>query len=164
MSFWKDHTSFLPKARPGREARGSARVDAPSGPDVIPIPAAVPGARADAAPMHRESLLAADITLEGRIDGGGSVRIAGKFKGNVSLEGDLTIESGAKLTGNVRADRVTIAGELIGNVEESSHVVLTPTGGIMGDLRTGSLTVAPGAWMRGRVEFGREDGKSSGSR
>ena len=64
---------------------------------------------------------------------------------------------GAKLTGSVRADKVTVAGELEGNIEESSHVDLQQTGVISGDLKAGSLTVVAGARMRGRAEFGWDD-------
>jgi cytoskeletal protein CcmA (bactofilin family) len=111
------------------------------------------------APARKESLIAADITIEGKIEGGGSVRIAGKFKGDVNVQGDLTIEAGAKLTGGVRADRVTIAGELEGNVEEASLVELQQSGVVMGDVKAGSLTVAAGARLRGQAEFGWDDGK-----
>jgi cytoskeletal protein CcmA (bactofilin family) len=117
--------------------------------------------RADTGLPRKESLIAADITIEGKIEGGGSVRIAGKFKGDVSVQGDLTIEAGAKLTGGVRADKVTIAGELEGNVEEAAHVDLLQTGVVIGDLKTGSLTVAAGARMRGQAEFGWDEGKAS---
>ena len=103
--------------------------------------------------------LAADITIEGKIEGGGSVRIAGKFKGDVNVQGDLTIETGAKLTGSVRADKVTIAGELEGNVVEASRVDLLQTAVMIGDLKAGSLTVTAGARMRGQAEFGWDDGK-----
>ena len=61
----------------------------------------------------------------------------------------------------MHADKVTIAGELQGNVEEASHVDLLQTGVVTGDLKTGSLTVAAGARMRGQVEFGWDDGKAS---
>ncbi len=99
-------------------------------------------------------MIAADIVIEGKIEGGGSVRIAGKFKGAASVKGDLTIEAGAKLTGGVRAGTVTIAGELEGNVEDASRVDLLQTGVLIGDLKAGSLTVAAGARMRGQAEFG----------
>lgn len=122
-------------------------------------PVAAPAPRADAGAYRKESLIAADITIEGKIEGGGSVRIAGKFKGDVNVQGDLTIEAGAKLTGSVRADRVTIAGELEGNVEQASLVDLLQTGVVVGDLKAGSLTVAAGARVRGQAEFGWDDGK-----
>ena len=118
-------------------------------------------ARADTGVPRKESLIAADITIEGKIEGGGSVRIAGKFKGDVNVQGDLTIEAGAKLTGGVRADKVAIAGELEGNVEEASRIDLLQTGVVIGDLKAGSLTVAAGARMRGHAEFGWDDGKGA---
>ena len=114
-----------------------------------------------AATPAKESLIAADLTIEGKIEGAGNVRIAGKFKGDVNVQGDLTIDAGAKLTGAVRADKVTIAGELEGNVEQASLVDLMHTGVVIGDLKAGSLTVAAGARLRGQAEFGWEDGKGA---
>ena len=105
-------------------------------------------------------MIAADITIEGKIEGGGSVRIAGNFKGDVNVQGDLAIESGAKLTGSVRADNVTIAGELEGNVEEASRVELTQSAVVIGDVKGDTVTVVSGARMRGHAEFGWGDGKS----
>ena len=110
---------------------------------------------------RKESLIAADITVEGKIEGSGSVRIAGKFKGDVNVQGDLTIEPGAKLTGSVRADKVVIAGELEGNIEEASRVELLQTGVVIGDVKAGSLTVAAGARMKGHADFGTGDSKGS---
>ena len=126
----------------------------PPSPSLAPTP---PTPRVETATPRKESLIAADITIEGKIEGGGSVRIAGKFKGDVNVQGDLTIESGAKLTGSVRADKVTIAGELEGNVEEATLVNLLDSGIVVGDLRAGSLTVAAGARLRGQAEFGWDD-------
>lgn len=105
----------------------------------------------------KESLIAAEITIEGKIEGSGHVRIAGKFKGDVHVQGNLTIESGAKLTGSVRASSVIIGGELDGNIEGASKVELLETGILNGDLKAGSLTVAAGSRMRGQVEFGWDE-------
>src|SRR6266480_2592598 len=162
MAMWKEATTPRQTPTPAPEAMEAARFDAPPKPALVPgPPAAVPVARADTGLPRKESLIADDITIEGKVEGGGSVRIAGKFKGDVNVQGDLTIEAGAKLTGGVRADKVTIAGELEGNVEQSSHVDLLQTGVVMGDLKAGSVTVAAGARMRGQAEFGWDEGNSS---
>ena len=160
MAIWKDNTATREPLAPAPEAKEPPRFDAPSKPELVPTPA-TPVVRPDPAVARKESVIAADITIEGKIEGGGSVRIAGKFKGDVSVQGDLTIEGGAKLTGSVRANTVTIAGELEGNVEEASRIELLPTGAVTGDLKAGSLTVASGARMRGRAECGWDDMKSS---
>ena len=60
----------------------------------------------------KESLIASDLTIEGKIEGVGHVRIAGRFKGDVQVQGDLTIEVGAKVNGGERSRRVIFAGEL----------------------------------------------------
>ena len=165
MSYWKDNTAPrptpAPAPAPAPEPKAQVRPDAAAKPEPAPSPpaAAVPAPRPDTGLPRKESLIAADITIEGKIEGGGSVRIAGKFKGDASVQGDLTVEAGAKLTGSVRADKVTIAGELEGNVEEASRVDLLQTGVVIGDLKAGSLTVAAGARMRGQADFSWDDGK-----
>lgn len=159
MSIWKDNTATRQPTTPSPETKEPPRYDPPARPELTPAAAPAPAARADTAPTRKESLIASDITIEGKIEGGGSVRIAGKFKGDVSVQGDLTIEAGAKVTGSVRADKVTIAGELEGNVEQASLVDLLQTGVVVGDLKAGSLTVAAGARMRGQAEFGWDEGK-----
>jgi cytoskeletal protein CcmA (bactofilin family) len=161
MSLWKDNTVPRPAPTPVPEAKEPVRYEALSASEIAASPAPARVARADTSAPGKESLIAADITIEGKIEGGGSVRIAGKFKGDVNVHGDLTVEAGAKLTGGVRADKVTIAGELEGNVTQASRVDLLQTGVVIGDLKAGSLAVAPGARMRGQVEFGWEDDKGS---
>ncbi len=108
----------------------------------------------------KESMIAAGLTIEGKIEGTGHIRIAGRFKGDVHVQGNLTIESGAKVTGGVRAGTVIIGGELEGNVDDATRVELLETGILNGNLKAGSLTVAAGSRMRGQVEFGWEKGKS----
>lgn len=104
-----------------------------------------------------ESVIGADLTIEGKIEGSGHIRVAGRFKGDVSVEGNLTIEPGARLAGGVRAHAVSIAGELEGNVLDAARVELLASGVLIGDLKADSLTVAAGSRMRGRVEFGWND-------
>ena len=108
----------------------------------------------------KESLIASDLTIEGKIEGAGHIRIAGRFKGDVHVQGDLTIEVGAKLNGGVRARKVTIAGELEGNIESAQRVELLTSGVMIGDVKAETVTVAAGSRMKGNVEFGGE--KSAG--
>lgn len=107
-----------------------------------------------ARPDLKESVIAAGLTFEGKIEGSGHVRISGRFKGDVQVDGTLTIDAGAHLGGSVRAGAVVVAGELEGNIEAAQRVELQQSGVINGDVTAGSLTVASGARMRGRAEFG----------
>ena len=109
----------------------------------------------------RESVIGAELTIEGKIEGSGHIRIAGRFKGDVNVEGNLTIEPGATLNGGVKANSVVIGGELDGNVLDAARVELLASGVLIGDLKAGSFTVAAGSRMRGRVEFGWDGPKAS---
>lgn len=124
-------------------------------------PDIAPSAPRRVAPREtKESVVAAGITITGKIEGAGHVRISGRFEGDVHIQGDLTIEVGAKLTGGIRADSVAIAGEVAGNVDQAQKVELLSSGVLEGDLKAGTLTVAAGSRMRGRVEFGWGEGQS----
>ena len=112
----------------------------------------------------KETLIAANFAIEGKIQGAGHVRVAGQFKGDVNVEGNLTIERGAKVTGAVRASTVTIAGELEGNVDAAARVELLESGVLNGDLKAGSLIVAAGSRMRGNAEFGWDEKATAGAK
>jgi cytoskeletal protein CcmA (bactofilin family) len=151
MSIWKEPTKrdpipMQPEASPRREPEPA-----------IDMAASNNAPRRSSASEMKESLIAANLFIEGKIQGTGDVRIAGQFKGDVDVQGDLTIETGAKLTGSVRAGKVMIAGELDGNVISATRVDLLATGVVDGDIKAGSLTVASGSHMRGQVEFGWEE-------
>src|SRR5579864_3970594 len=56
----------------------------------------------------KESHIASDLTIEGKISGSGHVRIAGKFKGDVQVDGNVSLDTGAKLEGHVKASVVSV--------------------------------------------------------
>ncbi len=162
MALWKDSTGTKQTPPPAVEPMPPARFD------VAPVAESKPDYATEnvaaRAPVSRaESLIAPDIAIEGKIEGAGHVRIAGKFKGDIDVRGDLTIEPGAKVTGSVRADKVIVAGELIGNIDAASHVELLKTGALTGDMKAASLSVAAGSRMRGQADFGWTDGKPAES-
>ena len=156
MALWKDQS--------GRESTGP-EPGVMKAPEKAPALAAVSelSPRTAAAPQPRtdspktESVISAGLTIEGKIEGAGHVRIAGNFKGDVQVQGNVTIEPGAKLTGGVQADTVVIGGELAGNINAAARVALLQTGVLIGDLKAGSLIVAAGSRMRGQAEFGWDE-------
>jgi len=150
MALWKDQygrEQNTPDPAPEKAVATVASVETRT-----PAPSR-PAAVAD----NKESVLAAGLTIEGKIEGSGNVRVAGNFKGDVHVQGNLTIEQGAKITGSVRANTVVVGGELEGNIDAATRVELLQTGVLNGDLKAGSLTVAAGSRMRGRAEFGWDE-------
>jgi cytoskeletal protein CcmA (bactofilin family) len=158
MALWKGPEM----EKPATAAVPSTSSSSPSQPAPAPTRIQDVSSRTPAArPEQKESVIAAGLAIDGKIEGAGHVRIAGQFNGDVHVDGNLTIEPGAKLTGGVRAKTVTVGGELEGNIDAASMVELTATGVLTGDLKAGTLTVSAGSRMRGRVEFGWEASPSS---
>lgn len=110
---------------------------------------------------RRESVFGPGVTIEGKIEGDADVRIAGKFKGDIHIKGDVNIEKGAHLAAKIHAATVIIAGEVEGNVVASAQVRLVESGQLVGDLKAKILTVAAGSRMRGHVEFGWSDSEAA---
>ncbi len=157
MAIWKETTS--PRKEPNvitAEPAIQREDNMPTNTATAPTNYDIPRRAYDRGEV-KESVIAADLTIEGKIEGAGNVRLAGRFKGDVRVEGNLTIEAGAKLTGGVRANVVIIMGELEGNIEGASRVELLEGGILVGDVKAGSLTVAAGSRMRGSVDFGWGD-------
>ena len=157
MAIWKE-TTVPNKEAPIMSPESAVKRETEYPADVAPSTARRPVSR-----EAKESVISAEITITGKIDGAGHVRIAGRFEGDVHIEGDLTVDAGAKVTGSVRANSVTIGGEVEGNIDSAQSVEILSTGVLNGDLKAGTLTVASGSRMRGRVEFGWGDEGTSNS-
>jgi cytoskeletal protein CcmA (bactofilin family) len=151
MALWKEPNAALP---PTKEPVGRP----PDMSTITPLNQDLPRRTPERIDANaKESLIASDLQIEGKIEGAGHVRIAGSFKGDVHVHGNLTIDPGARLTGQVRANTVVVGGELHGNIEAAARVELLATGVVAGDVKAGSLIVSAGSRMRGQVEFGWEE-------
>ncbi len=163
MALWKDPTKD--PSMPGTDGAVALAPEAAVRPVPTPVPSSAGSAESarrveravPATGTAKESLIAADVTIEGKIEGAGHVRIAGRFKGDVNVQGNVTIEQGAHVTGQIAAATVIVSGEVHGNVQASSRVELLETGSINGDVKAAVLTVAAGSRMRGNADFGWPD-------
>jgi cytoskeletal protein CcmA (bactofilin family) len=161
MAIWKDIVA-KDSSQPDAASSAAPIMNRPR-PEVVPTATATQTA-GTARKELKETVIATGLTFEGKIEGSGHVRISGRFKGDVHVDGTLTIEAGAHLAGAVRAGSVVVAGEMEGNIESAHRVELHQSAVVNGDVNAGSLTVADGARMRGRAEFGwSESGGSKGA-
>jgi len=161
MALWKDTGSSSSQPVSGTPAPSTTvtELHSKAAERVAPEPPTPVEAGRRSAPRasNVESVIAAELTIEGKITGAGDVRIAGRFKGDVAVDGNFRIDAGARLEGQVRASIVTVGGELLGNIDAAKQVDVLSTGVIVGDVKAASITVAAGSRMRGHVEFGWDE-------
>ncbi len=90
-------------------------------------------------------------TFEGKLSFQDTVRIDGRFRGEISSENTLIVGESGEIEATVRSRNVIISGRVTGDVFASNQLVLHKTGKLEGDVETGSLLVEQGAILNGRV-------------
>jgi cytoskeletal protein CcmA (bactofilin family) len=141
------------RAMPGESSEKAEPAPAPVNP--------VSSRRESLSRDRHESVLGSGVSIEGKMEGNGDVRIAGKFKGDIHIKGNLNIQKGAHLTVKINAEAVTIEGEVEGTVVASGQVTLSESAQVVGDLKAKTLIVSAGSRMRGNVEFGWNDSEAA---
>jgi cytoskeletal protein CcmA (bactofilin family) len=126
-----------------------------------PTPTSTSSLKESAPRDRRETVFGAGVSIEGRIEGDADVRIGGKFKGDIQIKGDLSIEKGAQIKAKINAATVTIGGAVEGNVVASAQVKLLESAQLIGDLKATTLIVAAGSKMRGHMEFGWSESETA---
>jgi len=96
-----------------------------------------------------EVVIGTETVIKGEIVSKGTVRIDGRFEGNVTAD-CVIIGTGANILGDVASKSLIAAGRLTGNVHSSESVEIQPKGEVCGDIYTLRLTVADGGVFEGR--------------
>ena len=97
------------------------------------------------------AFLGVGTEYRGKLDFVGTVRIDGRFEGEISTDGDLILGRKASITGSVRVGRLTSCGRIEGDVTVKERAVLEKTSVLNGSLNTPTLVVEKGAIIEGGI-------------
>ncbi len=89
--------------------------------------------------------------FEGKFYISGSLRIDGKFEGEIRTDEELVVGETGKVKTNIDAKSVVIAGTVIGNIKADEEVRLLETGRLLGDINTPTLTIQRGVIAQGQI-------------
>jgi cytoskeletal protein CcmA (bactofilin family) len=110
----------------------------------------VQAAARQAAAGEITTLLGRGATFEGKLTFEGTVRIDGRFKGEVFSEGTLVIGDGAIVEAEIDIGDIIIQGTVIGNIAAKRSIELHAPGRVKGDLHTPTLQIDKGVIFEGR--------------
>jgi cytoskeletal protein CcmA (bactofilin family) len=96
------------------------------------------------------TLLGRGATFEGKLTFEGTVRIDGRFKGEVFSDDTLVIGEGAVVEAQIDIGEVIIQGTVVGNVVAKRSIEIHAPGRVKGDLHTPQLQVDKGVIFEGR--------------
>ncbi len=96
------------------------------------------------------TLLGRGASFEGKLTFEGTVRIDGRFKGEVFSDDVLVIGEGAHVEAEIDIGEVIIQGTVVGNIKAKRSIEIHAPGRVKGDLHTPSLQVDKGVIFEGR--------------
>ncbi|PKA14472.1 MULTISPECIES: bactofilin family protein [Leptospira] len=100
---------------------------------------------------NNNSVIGPGSIFEGKFYIAGSLRIDGKFEGEIKTDDALFIGETGKVRTNIAAREVIVAGTLIGNIKAESEVRLEETGRLLGDIIAPALSLAKGVVAKGNI-------------
>jgi cytoskeletal protein CcmA (bactofilin family) len=110
----------------------------------------VQAAARQAAAGEITTLLGRGATFEGKLTFDGTVRIDGRFKGEVFSDDTLVIGEGAVVEAQIDIGEVIIQGTVIGNIVAKRSIEIHAPGRVKGDLHTPTLQIDKGVVFEGR--------------
>jgi cytoskeletal protein CcmA (bactofilin family) len=118
--------------------------------EAVEEPPQLPRPTAPVQPVGFETVLGANCTLEGTLRSKANVRLDGTFTGTLEIEGNVLVGETARITADINARNISIAGAVRGNVS-GKKVQLLRTGRVWGDIRATALTTEEGAFIDGKI-------------
>jgi cytoskeletal protein CcmA (bactofilin family) len=97
-----------------------------------------------------ETVLGASATLKGELRSQGNIRMDGVFEGTLEIDGNVLVGETAKITADINAKNISIAGAVRGNVS-GKKVQLLRTARVWGDITATAISTEEGAFIDGKI-------------
>jgi cytoskeletal protein CcmA (bactofilin family) len=120
-------------------------------------------------PAGEEPILEGQVTaildrgasFEGNLTFEGTVRIGGKFRGEIYTKDTLVVDAGANVEAQIEADMVIISGTVKGNIFARRRVIMHPPAILKGTITTPSLRIDEGVVFEGASYMPKAPAKSN---
>lgn len=99
------------------------------------------------------SVIGEGSIFEGKFYIAGSLRVDGKFEGEIRTEEALVVGETGKVKTNIDANDVLMSGTLIGDINAREEVRLTESGRMVGDITAPVLNLSKGVVVQGKINI-----------
>ncbi len=110
------------------------------------------------------ALLGRGSEFEGKLTFEGTVRIDGKFTGQIQSGDVLVIGEGAKISAEVACGTIIVHGEVTGNIRAKNGVELHHPARVRGNIETPSLMIEKGVLFEGQAKMENLDKATFGGK
>lgn len=95
------------------------------------------------------TIIGAGVVLEGKLTSNGNIRIDGAINGDINANGSVTVGETGEITGEIKAEVISIGGKVTGSINSREKAVLESKAVLKGDIVTKILVVEAGAIFDG---------------
>ncbi len=89
--------------------------------------------------------------FEGKFYIRGSLKIDGKFEGEIKTDDELVVGESGKVKTDIIAKSVVVAGTVLGNITAAQEVRLLETAKVLGDIIAPAISIQPGVVSQGKM-------------
>jgi cytoskeletal protein CcmA (bactofilin family) len=93
------------------------------------------------------------VKLEGNLESTGTFRIDSAMKGTIVSDDTLVLGEHASVEGEIRGNRVIIAGRFDGKIEAKGRVEIQPNAIVTGEIHAPCVVIEPGAVFDGHCHM-----------
>ncbi len=109
-----------------------------------------------------QAVIGASISIVGDVTGGEDITILGKVEGKIALpKHSVTVGQSGRVSADIQAKMVSVAGEVRGNLVASEQIVIRRTATMLGNLTAPRVGLEDGCCFRGSVEMESQDKPAS---
>jgi cytoskeletal protein CcmA (bactofilin family) len=108
-----------------------------------------------------ETVIGANCTIEGDLTSSANIRIDGTLTGSLEINGNVLVGETARITADINAKNISIAGAVRGNIN-GKKVQLLRTSRVWGDINASALTMEEGGFIDGKITMIQPDAKPTG--
>ncbi|MEA2101698.1 MAG: polymer-forming cytoskeletal protein [Thermodesulfobacteriota bacterium] len=98
-------------------------------------------------------LLGKGTDFDGKLVFQGTLRIDGKFKGEIITKGVLVVGEGSLVHAEVNAETIVVHGEIHGNLCATKKIEIRGKGKVFGNIKTVGLIVEEGVTFEGSCQM-----------
>ena len=99
------------------------------------------------------TILGPESSFEGKLAFDGTVRIDGRFEGEVHTDGSLVVGQGAKIKATLHVGHLVVHGDIEGDVTARHAIELHAPARVRGNLTTPELMIAKGVVFEGNSKM-----------
>ena len=99
------------------------------------------------------TIIGRSLILDGELQGSDGLSVQGIVKGKIEIDNVVTVEKGAILKADIKANDVQISGEVKGNINASGNVHYMEDCTVIGNTTTARILIADGASIKGSVHI-----------